>query len=226
MKSVYLYFGLLIVLLISFFAVYLPVPEKIKGIISLPGVGALVGFLFQLYRDSETVRHQRALNKEQNEFTISISSHMARVAFDKHVSFCEEYISEINLGIPKLFESGPSNSAGDLAIKLRDVRLKYTTWITKDITEQLWPFEKALIKISFNRNYINEIPDGDKRTELIDEMHRLFSNILELSNDMESDKEETISIGVSKIIEKVQDILGITELTSLRNKILKNVNSV
>ena len=186
----------------------------------------MVGYLFQIYRDSEAYRRQRALNKEQNEFTISISSHMARVAFDKHVSFCEEYISEINLGIPKLLETGPSNSAGHLADKLRKVRLKYNTWITKDITEQLWPFEKALRTISFNRNYMNQILDGEKRNELIDEMYRLFDNILEMPEDSEFEKEEATSIGVSKIIEKVQDILHITELTSLRNKILKNVNTV
>ena len=215
------------VLLFSIIGVYfLPVSEEYKGIISLPGVGALVGYLSQIYRDSEAYRRQRALNKEQNEFTISISSHMARVAFDKHVSFCEEYISEINLGIPKLLETGPSNCAGHLANKLRKVRLKYNTWITKDITEQLWPFEKALRTISFNRNYMNQIPDGEKRNALIDEMYRLFDNIFEMPEGSEFEKEEATSIGVSKIIEKVQDILHITELTSLRNKILKNVNTV
>jgi len=221
-KNILITLGVFIVSTLSVF--FLPISEEYKGIVSLPGIVALFGFLFQPLRDEIQFKKNRTLQQAQNEFTISISSHMANVAFDKHVLFCEEYISAINNGMPKLFTDGPSASSGDVAEDLKKVRLKYATWVTKEIKDQLLPFEEALSKVDLNHLIIKNIPKGDRKNKLIDEMFSVFSDILELQREKYKTKEKVKGIGFSRIIERVQDVLGITELTKLRIKVIKEAN--
>jgi hypothetical protein len=59
----------------------------------LPAIAALFAALFQLSRDSIAFDRSVRLEEAKNRFTVGATSHMAIVAFDKHVQFCEEYVT-------------------------------------------------------------------------------------------------------------------------------------
>lgn len=136
------------VLLGSFTAAYvLPVSETFRGVLSVPGVGALVAALYQLLRDSTA--HERALElQEANQaFTLGVSSHMANVAFDKHAAFAEEYMSCVTARLPELFQAGPTVTAMGIADDLQSIRAKHSAWLDEELENRLLPFERALRRL-------------------------------------------------------------------------------
>lgn len=222
------YIAIGIVLSVSVLALLLlPVNELAQAVIASPIAVALIAALYQIIRDEAAHQKKRELQQEQNDFTVSVSSQMAATAFAKHVAFCEDYINEINKGMPNLYADGPSTSSRELSEALRKVRLKHSTWVTKDIRSKLTPFEDALFKIGLNREFITDFPK-EKKMDLIHEMHDLFADVLELQKKKREEKggteEQAKEIGATKVIEKVQDILGIAELTELRIKVIKQAN--
>lgn len=84
------------ILILSFVATWmLPTTEILRAILSIPGVSAMVVALYQIVRDQAA--HERALNLQEKQqlFNLGVTSHMANVAFDRHVQFSEKYISII-----------------------------------------------------------------------------------------------------------------------------------
>jgi hypothetical protein len=115
-RAVKVYGGSGAVLLVSFAAAwFLPVAELFKGLAAVPGIGALLNVLSQLWRDERA--HERAVEllHRQQDFALATASHMANVAYDKHVSFCEAYVERTNRGLVELMASGPSKDALRLA---------------------------------------------------------------------------------------------------------------
>ena len=139
-------YSILAVITITSFAAtwLLPTPDQFKGILSLPGFGSLVYALFQLFRDQTEHEKRLELQSKEQIFNLSVSSHMSNVAFDKHVAFCEEYISTIYDGLKNLFMTGPSKEAITLSADLQNIRLKFRPWLTSEILEKIVKFEKAL----------------------------------------------------------------------------------
>jgi hypothetical protein len=72
-------------------------------------IKALVGQ--SLSRDIETFKaelqkvHADQLEEAKNRFTVGATSHMANVAFDKHVQFCEEYVEQVFKVMENLFRN-------------------------------------------------------------------------------------------------------------------------
>jgi hypothetical protein len=96
------------VFILSFGAAWaLPTTDILRGIIGLPGVAALFAALFQIVRDQSA--HERALEllEKQQLFSLGTASHMANIAFDKHVQFSEQYILKMQEGLTELFRTGP-----------------------------------------------------------------------------------------------------------------------
>lgn len=115
-----------IVLVVSFVAAWtLPTTEILRGIIGLPGVAALLTAIYQIVRDRAA--HERALELQgkQQLFDLGVTSHMAAVAFDKHVQFSEQYISRMQEGLTTLFALGPRKESlkicSDLMVNPQDV---------------------------------------------------------------------------------------------------------
>ncbi|HLE64051.1 MAG TPA: hypothetical protein VI750_12960 [Pyrinomonadaceae bacterium] len=134
-----------VVLILSFFTAWtLPTTEILRGIISLPGVGALFAVLFQIVRDQAA--HERALDLQERQqlFHLGVASHMANVAFDKHVQFAEQYISKMQDGLTQLFHTGPPGESLKFYSELVDIRLSFRAWITEDLETKVMPFEDAL----------------------------------------------------------------------------------
>ncbi|MDE2156881.1 MAG: hypothetical protein KGJ32_13470 [Xanthomonadaceae bacterium] len=112
MKTWAIYLGLTIVFTASVVsATFIPVSEFISGMIALPVVAALFGALFQIARDSAAFEKQKYLQSDQQVFSLGASSHMSTIAFDKHVEFCEEYMSEVDETIGILFRDLISDDA-------------------------------------------------------------------------------------------------------------------
>lgn len=89
----------------------LPSSEFIQSLAAIPLVGSLIAALLQVLRDQAT--HDRALTMFAAEklFSIGASSHMANVAFDKHVQFCEKYVQEVQDTLLTLSREGPTKKA-------------------------------------------------------------------------------------------------------------------
>ncbi len=65
--------------------ILLPHGELIQQLASVPLVGSLVVALVQVLRDQARHERETTLQEYQNRFALGASSHMADVAFDKHV---------------------------------------------------------------------------------------------------------------------------------------------
>ncbi len=207
----------LIVLTLSFLgSTFLPVTEIFKGIISLPGGGALVYALYQLVRDDQQHTRNLLLQNKQQDFILSTSSHVAEVAYDKHVLFCEEYIQRVQKGRQELFQDGASPKTINIGGDLVGIRQKHSAWLTDDIENKLKPFEQVLIKIGAKEHYLQmsarEVMN-DKKRKTIDDIYRSLGLVLGHENP-ENDQEAGLNI--DKIIDRIRDILGIKEITELR----------
>ncbi len=82
---------------------------------------ALILFVKELVMDN--IAHARELEKQDrnNGFQLGATSHMAIVAFNRHVKFCEEYVQTVYEVADALIAEGPDNekSAWAAVTKLR-----------------------------------------------------------------------------------------------------------
>lgn len=136
---------------------------------------------------------------------------MAHVAFVKHVEFAEEYAAKVNGSITKLFHDGPTPDAIYHFQELRDLRKKYTVWLSSEIDSKLLPFEEALLRIGTDAQLV-EMIDDETRIPYIKEMFAKLERVLS------SKVEEVDSEGEAAIIilKHLREILSIDKLTKLR----------
>lgn len=222
--SVRIYLLLGAVFLASIFAAWaISVADWIKGMIAAPGVGALLGALLQISRDAAQFDRQRYLQRDEQIFSLGASSHMSTVAFDKHVAFCEAYMSEVHETVGTLFREGPTTKAMDCAQKLFSLKRDYAAWIQRSIAIQLEAFEDALHKVGVKTHLVNQLrgEDQEARSKAIDESYALFSNILGLSKMKETDPDQKQEIAAENVKEQIRSILGINELFEIRNFIIR-----
>lgn len=72
---------------------------------------------------------------------------MATLAFDRHVSFSEEYVRELFLALTTLFREGPTDKIFEHTQSLIQIRQRYALWLTSTIESELDRFELALRKL-------------------------------------------------------------------------------
>jgi hypothetical protein len=187
---------------------------------SLPAIGALVAALFQLGRDS--IQHDRAIQLEEgkNRFTVGATSHMANVAFDKHVLFCEEYIAEVFKTLDTLFSRGPHKDALKHAFALRNIRRKWAAWLMPEIEAELEKFEAAIHKIGASAYLVEAVP-GEPGA--IKEMFQEFANVFGAKYGVPQwqGKPVTEDYTVETVIAGLRKVLGTAELSSLRVDLVK-----
>jgi hypothetical protein len=213
------YLALVAVVVVSFAAaLFLPVSQTFKGVASLPGTGALAAVAFHMLRDKIEYEREKELQRKQQFFNLGVTSHMAGVAFDKHVEFCEKYIAQMDEGLGQLFLEGPTGEAFSLAGKLSKIRSEFRAWLTEDIVERLLPYEKALTEIGASARLEEHLPVGEKRTRVIDKMFEVFSVVTGIKKEEGSVNKD---IAHETIINHLQTVLGIQELTELRQKVMK-----
>jgi hypothetical protein len=111
----------------------LPTTELLRGIAGLPAVGTLFFVVWQIFREDAAHRRQIELEHQKQFFGLTVTSHMASVAFDKHVAFCEEYIARVNHGVKDMVVQGPSREALAFSRQLLEIRVKHAPWVSPDI---------------------------------------------------------------------------------------------
>jgi hypothetical protein len=213
------YIASLFVLILSFVAViFLPVSDLYRGIIAIPGVSSLIAALYQIFRDKAAYDKNISLQNKQNIFNLSVTSHMANVAFDKHVEFCEKYIEKMNECIQLVFKEGPSDHTRSFAQELRKIRHRYSAWITEDTTSKLVQLENALHIVGTAFNEIKVTEENNKaKLELTNSMHETITKALGSTFDISQLDKDVLA---STVVNHLQNILGISELTTLRQSYL------
>ena len=215
------YIVLIIVAILSFGVAFLiPTQELMKGISASPGILALFGVLYQLIRDNSA--HERNIEIQQRHqiFNIGAASHMANVAFDKHVEFCEKYMSEVHNTVSTLFSRGPTEEALKHATNFHLLRQEYAAWLTDDINENLFPFEQALRSLGASEHFVNTTAGHEQhkeqRSKHMDKAHDEFMKILSIKEGEEPDP----VVAVEAVKKKVREILDIEDLVQLRKRII------
>jgi hypothetical protein len=212
-----------VVLAISYLgASVLPTTEILRGVIALPGVGALLVVLYQLLRDHAAFERELELKRRDHLFTLSVTSHMAELAFDKSVAFSEEYLRAVYGGLLTLFATGPGDEASRLAGELQLIRRKHAPWVTAEVAKKLESFEKALSTMAANAALLKSGVLTDENHPKILEMYNLLHSVLGMKGQ---GRDVDPALAPDVLIEHLQDVLGIRELTALRQHIVTSATS-
>jgi hypothetical protein len=190
-------------------------------------IKALVGQ--SLARDIETFKaelqkvHADQLEEAKNHFTVGATSHMANVAFDKHVQFCEEYVEEVFRVMEKLFRQGPHEDALQYAYDLTNVRKRRAVWLTPEIESILERFEGAFRKIGASAGLVKAMPGDPKGIKVMfEEFAKVFGpeyGFKEWNGEAVAEDYTMVSI-----IASLRKVLGIAELTRLRSEFIKRAS--
>ena len=217
MREWKVYVGCLIVFVLSLVAtLILPVGLIAKGILAFPGAAALLPIVYKLWR--EEVAHERAIQLQElkDASAFATASHMAKLAYDKHALFCEDYLEVVNDFLSKLWQIGPAPNVMEFAIKLSSVRSKYAAWLTDEIEKGLYPIESKLRRIGAGSQVIQSMPVGADRNRIIDEIYDAFGLVTDTLPTGNSTEDE--AAGAAAVTEHIRTLLGMQNLTELRLK--------
>lgn len=197
---------------------WLPDSNLIQTYAAIPLVGSLVAALFQILRDQAT--HDRELAKldAQNRFTLGASSHMANVAFDKHVMFSEEYVAEVHKVLVTLFREGPTSRVFDHTRELYAIQQRYAVWLTQKIEQDLELFESSLRRLGATA-YLVDVETGAKEhPQRIAEMYKIFANLMgeDIMGGQWDEVPLSEGLAISMVIRRLRIVLGTEELTEMR----------
>jgi len=213
------YLGIAIIFVLSLLlVVLLPEGEIVRTLATIPAVGALAGALLQVFRDQAAYEKALLIVETQNRFALGASSHMANIAFDKHVLFCEEYVAEMQNTLVTLFREGPTFKALEHSSALFAIQQKYRVWLTPELESELDRFESALRNIGATAGYIRDAPDAEDRKRRIEGMFSKFNEVVGLEEWKGAKLTEEIAI--SMVIRRLRAVLGIAELTSMRKALI------
>jgi hypothetical protein len=215
------YILLLIIAVLSLVAtLYFDLSETFKILTATPFVGSLLVALYQLIRDDEQFIRDSIIQDRQHAFNLAASSHMSEVVFDKHVEFAEAYMTAVREHVNKLTGLWGDKTSQHQIYKVIVLREKFNLWLSPDMVTKLSRFEKELLELE------RIILLGDriekKELETQEEEQKLRSDsLLKLINISKGMGTE----GVITVLSELQDILGIGELTKMRDKILTGQKS-
>ena len=220
-----IYLGLLVIGLLSVVAVIFS-PRGLQGqnIFLVSAFGSMMAGIWALIHDQ--IIHDRQIKQqdEQNRFLLGATSHMAIVAFDKHVLFSEEYVTEVNNTLRTLFREGPSEEVLKHARELCNLRQKYFVWLTNNLDLKLDNLRAEIRKIGAAAGYLQNTGGGaDGRKEKMSEMYLKFAKLLGKEN-MGADKWEGKPLSDEESIDNLKRqfrvVLGIEELTKIRSSLI------
>jgi hypothetical protein len=177
---------------------------------------------------TERLRHelQLAAVEHQNRFVLGASSHMANVAFDKHVEFCEEYVKEAQEALYTIFREGATKDALNHAMNLKGIQQKYAVWITTQIEQDLEPFLMALRQMGASAGYVESTTGDRSAAQRQEHINRMYTILAKLTGTKEWDgKELTDELAVASQIRRLRSILGTEELNEMRRVIVEKAAS-
>lgn len=215
-----IYVKLGVVLVISFgITHFLPMEAFFKGIASLPGVGALIAAIYQILRDEAAHEKELRLQRQSQIFSLGATSHMANVAFDKHVQFCEKYLLEVHDVVILLFKEGPTLEVVRHIERFGQLQREYSAWIPRDMALQLAPFVDTLHELAAKKYLVNALKDSDdaSRAKMAQDMFEAFRRALRLGEPGNGTDNNTAR---EQVKERVRAILGIEQLTFIRQELV------
>ena len=219
MKSYIAYSISIIVIAISAaLVVLLPIDNEVKTVFSLPGIAGLFSLLVQGWRDQIAFERKLELQRKQQDFDLAIASHMANVVFDKQVDFCEKYAKELYVTVQKMFQEGPSDKTMKYANTLRDIRIEYSPWISKELTQKIKPFESALREIGSLDFLEKHTRDDPNRLTYIDRMFGIYTKFLGISMEGLAKEPESAA---DAVLEHFADVLNVFDLEVLRHRVIQ-----
>ncbi len=195
-----------------------PGSAAIQFLAGIPLVASLVAALVQILRDQAAHERAMLILAEQNRFSLGASSHMANVAFDKHVQFSEEYAEEVHKALTTLFREGPTPEVLQHTGALYTLQQKYAVWLTSKVETELETFESALRRIGANAGYVRDAPSAEDRQQRLNAMYRTFAEVMGFEEWQ--GEQLTDDLAVSMMIRRLRAILGTEELTEMRSAIV------
>jgi hypothetical protein len=181
-----------------------------KGLVSVPGMAALLTFLAQVWRDRLDYERRLALQASQQDFTLGIASDMAKVAYTKHFEFCEAYCEKLYEGWRELTKSGPTDYALQLAAELFAIRCNYAVWLSQEVEQQLYPYEQALRRLGAGMRVMEHTAGRDRSATAAQEAdQRIFDSFLLLIGDQRPGSDEEAEKSFIAVIENLRKLLGI-----------------
>ena len=195
-----------------------PGSEAIQFLAGIPLISSLVAALVQVLRDQAAHERAMLILAAQNRFSLGASSHMANVAFDKHVQFSEEYAFEVHQALTTLVREGPTPEVLGHTSALYTLQQKYAVWLTSKIERDLETFESALRRMGANAGYVRQAPGAQDRQQRLDAMYRTFAEVMGFGEWQ--GEQLTDNLAVSMMIRRLRAILGTEELTEIRGAIV------
>jgi hypothetical protein len=111
-------------------------------VISLSGSaisGSLAAGLINFLVERKKAQQSKELQETQNTFSVGATSHMAIVAFDKHIGFCEEYVKEMSEALNTLIQEEALDAG-----RFSRIRQKWALWLTHEMENELDQFEHKI----------------------------------------------------------------------------------
>ena len=191
-----------------------PFNEDIQLLAAIPLVASVIAGLFKMVNDDAAYNKELIIQSAQHRFSLGASSHMANVAFNKHVAFAEEYAKEAFKALDTLFKHGPTPQVIQHTGRLYTLHQKYAVWLTLTLEKELEPFEQALRDIGAMAGYVYSGTNGSDRQVKLNEMYQRFAQVMGL--EVWAGKNVTDEIAVTTLIRRLRSILGTEELTEMR----------
>ncbi len=185
----------------------------VQALIALPGSAGLIIALWEILKSNIEHQHRVEEASADNAFILSATSHMAQKAFDKHVGFCEEYLTKVDEGLVMFFREGPTAKALEISAQLYFIRRKYVVWETVEVSQLLNKFEQALQNIGADKILLQDLPVGEERTKVVQKLYATFKDVTNLKALPD---DPTPEIAISHIIDGLRNHLGVSQLTALR----------
>lgn len=214
--------------LFSVFAVSLltagfsPAADTIRAFLGFPALAAVGGMFLTLYRDDKAHKRSLEIQSRHQDFDFGAASHMANVAFDRHVAFSEAYLERLMQGLGTIMTVSPGVEIAALGSDLADIRRKHLAWVASDTDLLLTGFEHLLKKTGTLAHVLESIEVGDTRSQLVEEM---FAGLITLHDTSTPADDPARGLASARIIGNLRTLLGIDELTMLRKQILRAASS-
>lgn len=108
--------------------------------------GSLAAGLINFLIERTKARQSRELLDTQNAFSVGATSHMATVAFDNYICFCQDYVDEVSKALEALILDASAQEPLDVRSFSR-IRRKWTLWLTNEIDGELEQFERRVTQL-------------------------------------------------------------------------------
>lgn len=196
-------------------------------------VGFLITFLLDVNsRERARIERQHEIERAkltqdlEHAFAVGSSSHMANVAFDKHVKFCEDYAAGLREAMKLLYTHVTTPKAIDAAAALYRLRHDQALWLTPEMEAPLMKIEQALRSLGAGQHRLET--DGrleeEEHFEINTRIHRLFSDLVgkEFLGPPPDGERYDDDLAIGNAVRGLGRVLGVDDLTHLRKQILRD----